>query len=107
MLVSMLGVLAALAAYEGVTSLVAYTADAYVRSDLISIAPEVSGRIVAVHVRDNQAVRRGDKLVTIDPEPFELTVQERQAALQEANAQVIADDDAIRVAQAALDGVTP
>lgn len=103
LLLSVLGILAALAAYEGVTSVVAYTADAYVRSDLISIAPEVSGRIVAVHVRDNQVVRRGDKLLSIDPEPFDLAVEERQAALREANAQVGADDKAIRVAQAALD----
>jgi len=81
-----IAVLAALLAYEGVTSAVAYTADAYVRSDLVPIAPEMSGRVTAVHVRDTQAVRRGDPLVTIDPVPFQLTVGERRAMLQETYA---------------------
>jgi len=101
-----IAVLAALLAYEGVTSVVAYTADAYVRSDLVSIAPEVSGRITAVHVRDNQAVRRGDPLVTIDPVPFQLTVDERRAMLQETYAQVAADTDGMLVAQSTLDAAT-
>jgi multidrug efflux system membrane fusion protein len=31
--------------------------------------PEVSGRIVALHVTNNQRVKRGEPLVDIDPEP--------------------------------------
>lgn len=103
---SAMGVVAVLLAYEGITSIVAYTSDAYVRSDLVSVAPQVSGLIVAVQVRDNQTVRRGDPLLTIDPEPFKLAVDERQAALREANAQVAADAEAVRVAQAKLDAAS-
>ena len=51
------------------TSFVAYTDDAYVRSDLIAIAPEVTGRIIAVHVVDNQEVKIGDKLRASIPSP--------------------------------------
>lgn len=77
--------------YELLTSLVAYTDDAYVRSDLVAIAPQVTGTIASVDVHDNQTVHRGDLLFTIDPVPFQLIVDERQAALREANAQAAAD----------------
>jgi membrane fusion protein, multidrug efflux system len=76
------------------TRLIAYTGDAYVRSDLINVAPQVTGHILAVHVRDNQAVRRGDLLVSIDPVPFQLEVAERKAQMREAEAQAAADRDA-------------
>jgi membrane fusion protein, multidrug efflux system len=93
------GILGLFAAYEIITSLLAYTADAYVLSDLISLAPEVTGRITAVHVADNQQVTRGDLLATIDPVPFELVVDQHQAELKEAGAQIAADQSVIGAAQ--------
>ena len=60
--------------WETFTYFVAYTDDAYVRSDLVAVAPEVTGRIIAVHVVDNQTVKKGDKLVSIDPVPFQLAL---------------------------------
>ena len=98
------GVLAAFLLYEGVTSVVAYTDDAYVRSDLVAVAPEVTGRIIAVHVVDNPKVQAGDPLVTIDPEPFALAVAQVQSDLAEAQSQIVADRDAITAAQATYDG---
>jgi multidrug efflux system membrane fusion protein len=83
--------LAAVAAWEGLTSLVAFTDDAYVRSDLVAVAPQVEGVIVALHVVDNQTVRRGDLLATIDRVPFQLAVDEKRAAVGEADAQAAAD----------------
>src|SRR5271168_5277807 len=80
------GLLAVFLGWEALTSVVAYTNDAYVRSDLIRIAPQVTGHILAVHVRDNQMVRRGDLLATIDPEPFQLDVAARKAEIVEARA---------------------
>jgi len=44
-------------------------------ADTTALAPDVSGRIVAIHVRDNQAVRAGELLVEIDPEPYALRVR--------------------------------
>ena len=90
--------------YELVTSYVAYTDDAYVRSDLVGVAPEVTGRIVAVHVIDNQEVRKGDLLVTIDPTPFELVVAQKQAEIVETKAQVAADQDVIASAEDVRNG---
>jgi membrane fusion protein, multidrug efflux system len=63
---------AAFGAYELITSFVAYTGDAYVQSDLVSLSPQITGRIIAVHITDNQDVAEGDLLATIDPVPFQL-----------------------------------
>ena len=93
------GVLGVFLLYELVTSFVYYTDDAYVRSDIVSIAPEVTGPVIAVHVVDNQNVKRGDPLITIDPYPFQLAVNEQQGAVCEAAAQIVADRDAVRVAE--------
>ena len=88
-------VLAAFVLWELCTTFVAYTSDAYVRSDLISIAPQVTGRIISVPIEDNQTVHRGDLLVAIDPEPFQLALNAAQASLRQAAAQTAADQDSL------------
>jgi membrane fusion protein, multidrug efflux system len=88
--------------WEVVTSIVAYTDDAYVRSDLVAFSPQVTGHVVTVHVKDDQPVRRGDLLVSIDPVPFQFAIDARRAALASANAQAQADHDTIAAAQDAL-----
>ena len=93
-----LGVLGAFGLYELVTSFIAYTSDAYVRSDLVAVAPEVTGRVTSVLVADNQRVARGDKLATIDPVPFQLVVAQRQAEIDQAAAQLTIDADAEKIA---------
>jgi multidrug efflux system membrane fusion protein len=55
------------------------TDDAYLQADLVHLAPDVSGRIVELNVRDNQSVRRDEVLFRIDPEPFRLRVEQAQA----------------------------
>src|SRR5579863_4598705 len=47
------------------------TDDAEVFANLIGIAPEVTGRIVKINVKDNQLVHKGDMLFEIDPIPYE------------------------------------
>ena len=93
------GLAAALLAWEAVTSVVAYTADAFVDADLIAVAPQVSGPILAVAARNDQAVAEGDLLFTIDPLPFQLATEERAAQIAEARANLAADFDAIAAAQ--------
>ncbi len=61
------------------------TDDAEVFANLIGIAPEVSGRIVAIPVRDNQLVHKGDVLFEIDPVPYQFALENaesQQAALE-------------------------
>lgn len=98
------GLFSAFLAYEILTYFIAYTDDCYVRSDLIAVAPEVTGRIIAIHIEDNADVRRGDPLVTIDPVPFQLVVNERQAEIDAARAQLAAAQQQLVVAQDSADG---
>src|SRR5262249_35840658 len=77
-----------------------------VHSDLVSLAPQVTGRVIAVHVADNQDVKAGDLLAGIDAVPFQLTVDQRRAEAEEARAQIASDQNAIASAQAALTAAT-
>ncbi|MDD2160298.1 efflux RND transporter periplasmic adaptor subunit [Pseudomonas sp. MIL19] len=56
-----------------------WTRDARVRADVVTIAPDVSGWVVELQVQDNQQVKAGDLLMTIDRERY-------QAALDKARA---------------------
>ena len=58
-----------------------WTRDGRVRADVVSVAPDVAGLVLEVPVRDNQAVKKGDLLLRIDPARFELAVQEARALL--------------------------
>jgi multidrug resistance efflux pump len=78
----------------------AYTDDAYITSDFVDVAPYISGRVVSVNVIDNQSVKKGDLLATIDPTPFQLALNEKQAKKIEAEAQLAVDRDTIAAAQA-------
>jgi multidrug efflux system membrane fusion protein len=81
----------------------AYTDDAYVTSDLVGVAPYVSGRIVSVDIVDNQTVKKGEVLATIDPSPFRLALDEKQAKRTEAEAQLAVDRDVIGATRAQRD----
>lgn len=89
-------------AYQIVVYFVAYTDDAYVRSDLVAVASEVTGPILKVHVVDNQDVKKGDRLFTIDPVPFQLVVNQRQAEIDEQRALVKVSREELSSSQAAL-----
>ena len=95
-------ILALFVLYEVFTYFVAFTDDAYVRSDLVAVAPQVTGQIVEVHVVDNQDVKIGDRLYTIDPEPFQLVVNQWQAQIDRAAAQLKVAQEELALAQAAL-----
>jgi membrane fusion protein, multidrug efflux system len=102
-LLVLVAIVLALAIYWASGYFVAYTDDAYVTSDLVSVAPYVSGRIVSLDIVDNQTVRKGDLLATIDPTPFQLALNEKQAKKTEAEAQLAVDRDVITAAQASRD----
>jgi RND family efflux transporter MFP subunit len=51
-----------------------WTRDGQVDANVVNMAPEVSGRIVALHVKDNQLVHRGDVLYEIDPVDYQIAL---------------------------------
>ena len=57
------------------------TNDAMVRANIVGIAPEVSGRIVELHVEDNQYVKQGELLYLIDPRPYQAKLAQAKAEL--------------------------
>src|SRR6516162_10891365 len=81
----------------------AYTDDAYVTSDFVNVAPYISGRIVGLSIIDNQTVKKGELLATIDPTPFQLALSQKQAKKTEAEAQLAVDRDTIAATQAQRD----
>src|SRR5262249_20572481 len=64
------------------------TDDATVMADVINVVPEVSGRIVELHVVDNQAVKQGDLLFLIDPRAYEWAVAHDRADVQALDAEI-------------------
>jgi multidrug efflux system membrane fusion protein len=71
------------------------TDDAFIDADVVHMAPDVSGRVVALNVRDNQPVRAGDVLFTIDPEPFRLQLAQARAQLAGLIAQLDVTTDQV------------
>ena len=54
-----------------------------VAREVVSIQPQVSGRITKIHFTDGANVRKGDLLFTIDTRPFEANLRQAQANLVE------------------------
>lgn len=64
------------------------TDNAYVRAGQATISADVAGRVVAIEVHENQAVKKGDVLFRIDPEPFAIEVEQARARLAAATLEV-------------------
>lgn len=63
-----------------------WTRDGTVRVYVVTVAPEVAGRVVELPVRDNQFVHKGDLLMRIDPRDYRVAVELSQAAVDQAEA---------------------
>ncbi len=63
-----------------------WTRDGRVRADVVNIAPDVAGLVTAVMVKDNQFVRRGDSLFSIDAEHYRHALALAQAQVEESKA---------------------
>jgi multidrug resistance efflux pump len=63
-----------------------WTRDARVRADVVTLAAEVGGPIIALPVHDNQFVHKGDVLLQIDPARYQLAVLHAQRAVEVARA---------------------
>ena len=65
------------------------TDDASVRANYIEIAPEVSGRLVELPVKDNAFIKKGDLLFEIDPRPYEYALQQALSDQEALEQQII------------------
>jgi multidrug resistance efflux pump len=72
-----------------------WTRDGRLRADIVAVAPDVSGLVTQVLVKDNQQVKRGDVLFRIDPDRFTLALRQAEAQVAGKKAsldQATADD---------------
>lgn len=63
-----------------------WTRDGTVRAYVVTMAPEVAGRIVQLPIRDNQFVHKGDLLMVVEPTDYIIAVQQTEAAVEQAKA---------------------
>lgn len=84
------------------------TDDASVRANFIEITAEVNGKLVALPVKDNAFVKKGDLLFEIDPRPYEYALQQAlsdQEALEQqiidAKRKIASEKSAVEAATAA------
>jgi multidrug resistance efflux pump len=82
-----------------------WTRDGTVRAYVVTMAPEVAGRIVKLTVTDNQFVHKGDTLFEIDPADYRIALEQAQAQAQRDGATLdYARDNQNRQARLAKEG---
>ncbi len=70
----------------GVYMTAPWTRDGTVRAYVVTMAPEVAGRIVELPVGDNQLVKKGDLLMVIEPTNYEIAVKSGEATVERTQA---------------------
>ncbi|HEY4212498.1 MAG TPA: HlyD family secretion protein [Steroidobacteraceae bacterium] len=76
------------------------TDDAYLQSARVQVSCNVSGRVSEVRVRDNELVKVGQALFTLDARPFQIAVEDAEAQLAGARLKVKGFEAAYRQRQA-------
>ncbi|MBS7542240.1 HlyD family secretion protein [Ancylobacter oerskovii] len=98
-----IGVIVALfVLYEISVRFFAYTADAYVMSDILVVSSEIAGPVSRLAVQNNQSVAAGQLLFEIEKTPYRLKVEQTQAALQQAQADLELARDEVNSAKAGV-----
>src|SRR5688572_14353205 len=77
--------------------------DVQVVKYVVQVIPRVTGRVIEVPVQPNRLVRRGDLLFRIDPRPFQYEVDRLRALLASTAADVAAQREELRAAEAQID----
>ena len=67
-----------------------------VAREVVSIQPQVSGRITRVHFADGADVKAGEVLFTIDPRPFQAQLNQAEANVAQAQAALNLGQDQFR-----------
>lgn len=62
------------------------TDDAFIEGHIVSIAPRVEGPVLKLYIDDNQEVKKGDLLLEIDPNDYQVKLNQVKAKLEEAQA---------------------
>ncbi|MGJ0194522.1 efflux RND transporter periplasmic adaptor subunit [Pantoea sp. RRHST58] len=79
------------------------TNDAYVNADYTLVAPKVSGYIAEVKVQDNQQVKAGDVLATLDDRDYRVALESAEADLQVSEAKLLSSQAQLEQQQSAIE----
>jgi RND family efflux transporter MFP subunit len=63
-----------------------WTRDGRVRANVVNVAPDIAGPVIDVPIKDNQTLRIGDVLFTVDRARYQLALAQAEAALAQAKA---------------------
>jgi multidrug resistance efflux pump len=80
-----------------------WTRDGQVRADIVDVGSDVAGKVVAVHVQDEQLVQSGDLLFEVDPASYQIAVEQARVGLDEARQQVASLTAAVDAARAGVE----
>jgi membrane fusion protein (multidrug efflux system) len=70
------------------------TDDAQVDGNASAIASRIAGTVLAVRVQDNDPVKQGDELVTLDPADYQVALHEAQANVEQERFQRLGEAEA-------------
>ena len=79
-----------------------HTSQARVQAFVVPVAAEVAGKVLAVHVRNNDEVQPGQPLFDIDPEPYAIALARSRSDLESVGSSVAASAAAVESARAML-----
>ena len=82
--------------WVGETMSTVSTDDAYVNGHVTFVAPRVNGQVTRVLVDDNNIVHKGEALIELDPEPFQVQVNIADAVLTAVKADLAAAQASVR-----------
>jgi multidrug resistance efflux pump len=79
-----------------------HTTQARVQAFVVPVAAEVAGKVLAVHVRNNDEVQPGQPLFDIDPEQYRIALQRSRSDFESVRSSVNASLATVEAARASL-----
>lgn len=88
--------------YFAADRLTPHSSQARVQAFVVPVAAEVSGKVLAVHVRNNDAVAAGQPLFNIDPSQYRIALQRSRSDYESVQRSVNASAATVEAARASL-----
>lgn len=95
-------IVASLLWYFAADRLTPYTSQARVQAFVVPVAAEVAGKVLTVHVKNNDEVQRGQPLFDIDPSQYQIALQRSRSDYESVRSSVSASAAAVESARAML-----
>lgn len=78
------------------------TDDAYVKGHIVTVAPRIAAPLLSVDVAENESVRAGQVIATLDPKDYDAALARADASLAEASSALALNQAQIAQARAQL-----